>query len=73
VQNTPELARDPTHMVNASMTYEAPGGNWEVVVGGTNLTDERFIVTGVNQGGIQIIYGSYNRPREWFATLRIRS
>ena len=73
VQNTPELARDPTHMLNASMTYEAPSGNWEVVVGGTNLTDERFIVTGVNQGGIQIIYGSYNRPREWFATLRIRS
>jgi iron complex outermembrane receptor protein len=55
------------------MTYEAPSGNWEVVVGGTNLTDERFIVTGVNQGGIQIIYGSYNRPREWFATLRIRN
>jgi len=72
-QNTAELARPATSVLNGSVTFKAPGGNWDFVVGGTNLTDERYVLTGVNQGGIQLIYGSYNRPREWFATVRIRS
>ena len=72
-QNTPELARPATSMLNASVTYVAPGDHWELSVGGSNLTDDRYVVTGVNQGGIQVIYGSYNPPREWMATLRIRS
>lgn len=73
VTGTPELNRPDVSMLNASVTYTPPAGNWEVSVGGTNLTDERYIVTGVNQGGIQVIYGSYNAPREWMATLRIHS
>ena len=72
-QNTAELGRPATNMLNMSVTYQSPSDRWELSVGGTNLTDDRYIVTGANQGGVQDIYGSYNAPREWMATLRIKS
>jgi hypothetical protein len=68
--NTVFLRRDPTNIVNASVTYRAPDGQWEFVVGGTDLTDERYIVSGQYNGGAGISDASWNRPREWFATVR---
>ncbi len=47
------------------------GRAWTLSIGGTNLTDERYIVSGQNQGGVQVIDASFNRPREWYATLRV--
>jgi iron complex outermembrane recepter protein len=69
--NTPLLIRDATDMVNASITYRAQDEKWEFVVGGTNLTDERYIVSGQNQGGAIVVQQNYSRPREFFATLRV--
>ena len=68
--NTPELKRPPTDMLDASVTYRLPGDKYSVSVGGTNLTDERNIISGQNQGGIAEVFGVYNAPREWYATLR---
>jgi iron complex outermembrane receptor protein len=65
------LKRDQTDLVNASITYVAPGDRWQLAVGGTNLTDERYIVSGQNQGGVAVIDAVYSRPREWFATFRV--
>jgi iron complex outermembrane recepter protein len=64
------LKRDATDVVNASITYAAPDDKWSVSIGGTNLTDERYIVSGQNQGGVAVIDAVYSRPREWFATFR---
>jgi iron complex outermembrane receptor protein len=69
--NTALLIRDPTNLVNASVTYRAPDDKWEFAVGGTNLSDERYIVSGQNQGGVAVIDAVYSRPREWFATIRV--
>jgi iron complex outermembrane receptor protein len=69
--NNSFLKREATDIVNASFTYIAPDEKWELSVGGTNLTDERYVVTGQNQGGAIIIQQTYNRPREWFATVRV--
>jgi iron complex outermembrane recepter protein len=68
--NTPELMQDKTHLFNASVSYQSEAG-WRFIVGGRNLNDERFIVTGQNQPAAGMINGTYNRPREWFATVRI--
>ena len=68
--NTALLNRPGVDMLNLSATYRLPGDHWEVSVGGTNVLDERYIVTGQNQGGVAAIYGTYNDPSEWFATLR---
>ena len=58
-------------MANASITYAAPEDRWQFVLGVTNLTDERYLVTGQNQPAVQAIYGTYSRPREWFATVKV--
>ena len=68
--NTDMLRRDATDIVNASVTYRAPDGAWEFAVGGTDLTDKRYIVGGQYNGGAGINDASWNRPREWFATVR---
>ncbi|MCP5397170.1 MAG: TonB-dependent receptor [Sphingomonadaceae bacterium] len=63
------IMRPTTDMVNASVTYEPGNGNWSLTVGGTNLTDERYIVTGQAQIAGGQIYGTYSRPAEWYARL----
>ena len=68
--NTELLARPTSDMVNASATYRLPGDKYSITFGVTNLTDERNIITGQYQGGVSNIYGTYNDPREWYATLR---
>jgi iron complex outermembrane receptor protein len=72
IGNTWQLARPAMSLVNASATYQAPDGQWEFAVGGLNVTDKRYIVSGQNQGGVAVIDASYNAPREWYATVRFR-
>ena len=69
LSNTPELMQDEVNFINASLTYTNPSGNWDIVAGGRNITDERHIVTGQIQPAAGMILGTYNRPAEWFLTL----
>ena len=69
VQNTPLLARPKQDMFNASTAITAPNGRLTFAVGGTNLSDRRFITTGQPQIAGGVIFGTYNAPREWYATL----
>jgi iron complex outermembrane recepter protein len=62
-------ARPSTDLVNGSITYREPNGHWDITVGGTNLTKDRYLTTGQAQLAGGQIYGSYNRPREWYAKL----
>jgi iron complex outermembrane receptor protein len=73
LSNTPELIQGEVNYVNASLTYTNPSGNWDLVVGGRNITDERHIITGQHQPAAGMVLGTYNRPAEWFLTLRIRN
>jgi iron complex outermembrane receptor protein len=65
------INRPGTDMFNAGITYKAGSGNWDVTVGGTNLSDERYLTTGQTQVAGGQIYGTYNRPREWYLTLKM--
>jgi iron complex outermembrane recepter protein len=70
--NTTLLERPETHMLNAGIHYLWPNAKYEFVVGGTNLTDDRYLTTGsVNYAAGEVV-GSYNAPREWFATLNVK-
>ena len=64
------LQRAPTDIVNGSITFKS-GGNWDVTVGATNITDERYLVTGQAQIAGGQFYGTYSRPREWYARLGV--
>ena len=65
------LMRGATDIVNASLTYREPNGQWDLTVGGTNLTDERYLVTGQAQFAGGQAYGTYSRPAEWYARLSV--
>ena len=71
-ENTPLLQRPATDVVNASITYRAEGEKWSISAGATNLTDDRYLTTGQNQVAGGETYGTYNRPREWYATARVK-
>ncbi|MBT0670944.1 TonB-dependent receptor [Novosphingobium profundi] len=68
-EGTYMLARPIVDTINASVTYTPPGKQWNLTVGGTNLTDQRYLVTGQAQIAGGQIYGTYNRPAEWYARL----
>lgn len=70
-ERTQLLRRKPVDMLNASITYRAPSKNWDLTLGGTNLLNERYIASGLSQvvgGGI---FGTWNRPTEWYARLAV--
>jgi iron complex outermembrane receptor protein len=68
--DTSILRRPDTDMVNPSVTFVAPGDRYEVVVGGTNVTNQRYLITGNEDSSSGLLYGTYNAPAEWYVTLR---
>lgn len=66
------LRRPATDLVNASVMYEEPGGHWTLTVGGTNLTDERYLTSGGANVAAGVFFGTYSRPREWYARFGFR-
>jgi iron complex outermembrane recepter protein len=69
--NTPQLRRPSTHMLDASIHYVSPGSMYDFAVGGTNLTDDRFITAGSPNYGAGEVGGYYNPPRMWYLSLRV--
>ena len=70
--NTPELRRPPTRMVNAVVHYISPDSTYDLALGGTNLTDDRYITTGSPNYGAGEVGGSYNEPREWYMQVTVK-
>ena len=70
--NTPQMWRPVTRNLDASLHYVSPSGEYEVAVGGTNLTNDRYITSGQPNYAAGFIDAYYNPPREWYLTLRLR-
>jgi len=69
--NTDNLVRPAVDNWNASIRYVWQDGKYEFAVGGTNLSDERYLVTGSINDAAGEHVGTYSRPREWYATVRV--
>lgn len=69
-QRTFLLQRPVTDVFNASLMFDS-GNHWTLTFGGSNLSNERFIVNGVGQKSGGLTYASPNRPREWYARFGI--
>jgi len=70
--NLPLLHRPATDNLAAAIHYLAPGERYEFTIGGTNLTDARYITVGsVNTGEGETV-GTYSPPKEWYASLRMK-
>ncbi|WP_298166000.1 TonB-dependent receptor [Novosphingobium sp.] len=66
------LRRPSLDMLNASISYESPSDHWNLTLGGTNITNTRYIVTGQAQIAGGQIYGTWSRPAEWYARVGVK-
>jgi iron complex outermembrane recepter protein len=70
--NNVVLLQGAVNTYNAALAFTPTGKNWEIVLGGRNLSDERYIVSGFQNDGIGVSSAVFSRPREWYLTFRIR-
>ncbi|MEN0048443.1 MAG: TonB-dependent receptor [Bacteroidota bacterium] len=69
-ENTPSLVQDPYGILNASVTYKKTDSNWSVILGAKNITNELYILSGFFQPGVGYTFGTINRPRYAYMTVR---
>jgi iron complex outermembrane receptor protein len=67
--NTPELRDPASRMLDASVHYISPSEKYDLALGGTNITNDRFITTGSPNIGAGELGGTYNEPAEWYLQL----
>jgi len=70
--NTPQLRRPASRMLDASIHYAGPDQQYDFAIGGTNLTNDRFVTAGSPNYGAGEISGYYNPPRMWYASVRVK-
>lgn len=68
--NTPEIHQDGYNLVNASLTWENAEENIALIAGVKNLTDEKYLHTGILGDAFQVYEGLFDRGREWYVTAR---
>jgi iron complex outermembrane recepter protein len=69
VEGTFAINRPATSVINASIIYAAPENKYSLTIGGTNLTNERYLSSGSSIPASGVIAGAYSRPFEWYARL----
>jgi iron complex outermembrane recepter protein len=69
--NSPLLKRPSLDLFDASVRYVSSSGRYELAVGGRNITNKRYLVTGLDDPALGSIYGTYNAPAQWYASLRV--
>ena len=69
VEGTLVLNRPSTSVVNGSVIFTPADSRYSLTVGGTNLTNERYVTSGSSIPASGVISGIYSRPREWFVRM----
>jgi iron complex outermembrane recepter protein len=72
VQDTELIARRASDVIGASIALSSADSKRTLTIGGTNLSDQRYLTTGQPQYAGGVVYGTYNAPREWYATLEYK-
>jgi iron complex outermembrane recepter protein len=70
--NTPLLHRPASDNLNAAIHYISPNDRYQLTLGGTNLTDDRYLTVGSVNGGEGETVGTYNAPVQWYLSLKMR-
>jgi iron complex outermembrane receptor protein len=70
--NDPVIAAQSHWLYDARATLAPADGPWEVAVWGENLSDERYVVQGLNVGSLGFGNRTYNAPRTYGVTLTWR-
>jgi iron complex outermembrane receptor protein len=72
VFNDPRLVQPGFDIVNAYASFTTQSEQWEVALFGTNLTDERYRLSGNSSVGFGLAESTFAAPREWGVTLKYR-
>ena len=72
VENTEIVARKPTNIVNARISLSSADEKLMLTIGGTDLSNDRYLTTGNNTVAAGVATGYFSKPREWFATLGLK-
>jgi iron complex outermembrane receptor protein len=69
--NSPQIRQPAYHLVNASLAWAPPAGDWRVTLASRNLLDETFLVAGNSafETAASYVEQVYGRPRELLLTL----
>lgn len=68
--NTPALVQPGYATVSAGAAWTSPEKSWQIILGGTNLTNKRYIISGFADPQVQsIAEASFGRPAEWSLTV----
>ncbi len=70
--NTPELRRPASRDLNASLHYVSSDNMYDLAVGGSNLTNDRYPVAGSPNTGAGEVGAYFNAPRMWYVTLGVK-
>ncbi len=68
--NTALLETDSYELIDASIRWTNPAEDWSVILSGSNLTDEEYLVTGVYGTAFQSYEGMFDRGRQWRLEVR---
>jgi iron complex outermembrane receptor protein len=69
VANDPDLTQGAYDLFGARISYTTADGKWQAAAFGTNLSDEKYIVSGNTSAGFGLKEASFGRPREWGVSL----
>ena len=69
-RNVERLHQGSYDILNMSLSWESVGGHWLATVGGTNLLDKIYIVSGLDYPGTGVTAAAPSRPAEWYARLK---
>ena len=70
--NSEQIAQDAYDLVNANLTWNSPDDSWAVQLTAKNLTDEKYLITGIIGDAFQTYEGIYSRGRELSLSTRYR-
>ena len=70
--NSEQIAQDAYDLVNANLTWNSPDDSWAVQLTAKNLTDEKYLITGIIGDAFQTYEGMYSRGRELSLSTRYR-
>lgn len=71
--NSPDMYQDAYDLVSASLTFVTTDDRWSISGGATNLTNSTYLLSGYQDlDAIGGATGTFCRPREWFAKVRMR-
>ena len=70
--NTPLLKRPAVSTFDASVMYSFADDKYAITVGGTTITDERYVTIGSVNYAAGFVDATYNAPAEWYLSLRVK-